>query len=45
MFSSLYEILLCPYHGILRPANWPLIVPVVAGARFYLVSILNKIRG
>jgi len=34
--SAIYEFFLCPIHGILAPANWPLLLHTFAMARPYL---------
>lgn len=34
----MFEFLFCPVHGVLRPANWPLILPT-------LIQLRNSARG
>ena len=45
MFQA-YEFLFCPVHGVLRPANWPLVgllLPLVRGRITGLYYRLRKL--
>lgn len=33
--NELFETLFCPVHGLLRPANWLLVMPAISGGIVY----------
>jgi hypothetical protein len=41
--NAIYELLLCPQHGILRPDNWPLVMGAFAGLKIQAASWAGKI--
>ena len=41
---ELYELLACPQHGLLRPANWQAIVVASSDLRMYYFSLHQAIR-
>jgi hypothetical protein len=49
-FQAIYEFFFCPIHGILRPMNWPFIIPAISaislGVKTYwsrFLTLLSKV--
>lgn len=43
--NAIYEALFCPMHGLLMPANWPMVAIAVASVKsFFAVRRFNHVR-
>lgn len=43
MFSTFWEFLFCPQHGLFAPANWAFILPAATGGMLYFRRIWGRL--